>query len=146
MVLRVWLGLFVIMVLAVAAHAAAKPQAAEPECQIEGGPFDLDKVEKAVQDAPTCSNSLRLFSHCQMGASADVHTAGIITERCEAEFLPRLTKSQLQAYKRDQNRCYRKYRNEQGSMYRSAEAYCAAEAAERYARRFGKAKPQPARQ
>lgn len=145
MVLRVWLGLVAIMVVIVAAHAAPKPTA-EPQCQIEGGPFDLDKVEKALQDAPTCSRSLQLFRHCQMGSSADIHTAGIITEKCEAEFMSRLTRPQQQVYKRAQNRCSRKYRDQQGSMYRSAEAYCAAAAAERYARRFGKAKPQPARQ
>jgi hypothetical protein len=144
MALRFGLGLVAAMVVAITAHAAPKPKA-EPECQIEGGPFDLDKVEKALQDAPTCSKSLQLFSHCQMGAGSDVHTAGIITEKCEAEFLPRLTKARRQAYKREQNRCYRKYRNEQGSMYRSAEAYCAAEVAERHARRFGKSKTRPAK-
>jgi hypothetical protein len=142
MVFRIGLGLVAILVLAVAAQAAPKP---EPECRIEGGPFDLDKVEKALQDAPTCSKSLQLFGPCQMGAGSDVHTAGIITEKCEAEFLPHLTKRQQQAYKLEQSRCYRKYRNEQGSMYRSAEAYCVAEAAERHARRFGKNKPQPAK-
>ena len=144
MALRIGLGVVAMMVLVGAAYAAPQPQA-EPDCQIEGGPFDLDKVEKALQDAPTCRKSLRLFSHCQMGGGSDVHAAGIITEKCEAEFLARLTNPQRQSYKREQDRCYRKYRSEQGSMYRSAEAYCVAEVAERHARRFGKPKASSAK-
>jgi len=148
MVSRVWFGLAVILLLAFEAHAAQKakqePQP-EPECAIEGGPFAVDKVEAALRDAPTCSRALQLFSHCGMGATSDVAMGGIITDKCEDEFLSRLSRPQRRQYQRDQNRCYRRYRNESGSMYRSAEAYCAAEVAERYARRYGNARPKAAR-
>jgi hypothetical protein len=62
-------------------------------------------------------------------------SAPFVTERCEAEFLNHLGKSERQAYRRAQERCARKYRHELGTMYRSFEAFCGAEVALSYARR-----------
>jgi hypothetical protein len=57
-------------------------------------------------------------------------------ERCEGEFLDRLTKAEKQVYRRAQQRCARKYRHEFGTMYRSFEAHCGAEVALSYAKRL----------
>jgi hypothetical protein len=121
--------------------APAAPKAPEQkECPVAGGPFDLDKVEAALRGAPTCGESSKVFGLCGMGGGSDVAMGGIVTERCEAEFLSRLDQRRRRAYRREQERCSRKYRNESGSMYRSAEAYCVSELAARYARKFGKVK------
>jgi hypothetical protein len=131
--------MIVMAFLAVA--AAAAPKAPEQkECPVAGGPFDLEKVEAALRGAPTCGESSKVFGLCGMGGGSDVAMGGIVTERCEAEFLSKLDQRQRRAYRRQQDRCSTKYKNESGSMYRSAAAYCAAELAARYAQKFGKVK------
>ena len=116
------------------AHAAPKAK----ECPIED--FSLDKIEDAARNAPSCDKSLEVFRLCGAGASSDVALGGIVTERCEADFLKRLSRRERRAYANAQNRCERKYRHETGSMYRSAEAYCVAELARTYARRLARRK------
>jgi hypothetical protein len=108
-------------------------QAITQECPVEG--FDSDKIEEAARTAPSCERSFRVFRLCGSGASGDVGLGSVVTERCEAEFLNHLNKSERQAYRRAQERCARKYRHELGTMYRSFEAFCGAEVALSYARR-----------
>ena len=47
------------------------------------------------------------------------------------------------AYQRELNRCWRKYRAQSQTMYRSFEAMCAAGVAQNYSRRFSKAGGRP---
>ena len=54
-------------------------------------------------------------------------------ERCERDFLTKLNKAQKRHYQVEQKRCERKYSRRQGSMYRSAEVFCLAEVANKYA-------------
>ena len=115
--------------------------AATQDCPIQG--FDLDKIEEAARNAPTCDRSLELFRLCGSGATSDVQLGAAVTERCEGDFLARLSKAQRTEYRRAQARCARKYARESGTMYRSFEAYCGAEVARSFARRF--AKPRPSR-
>ena len=68
--------------------------------------------------------------------SAYVSLAAIVTHKCEGDFLGKLNAAQKRAYQRDQERCRRKYRSEDGSMYRSFEAFCGANVARNYSARF----------
>ncbi len=51
-------------------------------------------------------------------------------------FLTKLNGSRKRAYEQEIKRCWRKYRREAGTMYRSFEAMCAAAVAQAYSRRF----------
>jgi hypothetical protein len=115
--------------------AGAAPRPAEPEaCPIED--FTEDAREKLLQDAPSCDRALDLFRACSLGASGDVALGAVVVEKCEAGFLNRLTREQRRTYDREQKRCQNKYRREAGTMYRSFEAFCGAELARNYARRY----------
>jgi len=135
MAYRILLSLAALLLLAAGAQAAPK---SEKECPIED--FSLDKIQEAARDAPSCDKSLEVFRLCGAGASSDVALGGIVTEKCEAEFLTRLSKRERRAYTREQQRCAGKFRHEAGTMYRSFEAFCGAALAGDYARRFARRK------
>jgi hypothetical protein len=99
------------------------------------------EVEKLIVAAPGCERSLKIFQSCGMGASSDVRLGGVVTEKCEAVFEGRLSAAQKRAYSRAQAICGKKYEKETGTMYRSFEAFCSAEAAARVARQFSKTSP-----
>ena len=122
---------------AAAGHAAAK------DCPV--GSFETDKIEEAARSAPSCQRSMQIFRLCSSGASGDVGVGAAVLERCEPEFLHKLTNAERRTYYRAQERCARKYRDELGTMYRSFEAYCGAELARSYGRRFGKRASAPRR-
>ena len=132
--------IFMLMVMIVpVTDTQAAPKSGQPkECPI--GDLSLEAREEVLRSAPSCDKSLELFGLCSFGASGDVSLGAIVTEKCEADFLAKLSKRQRRAYHREQKRCAGKYRHESGSMYRSFEAYCGAEVARTYARRFGKSK------
>ena len=123
--------------------AAAAPRAAAKTAPKEcPHPFsDRDKIVKDLSGAPTCTAALEIFTACAGGASGDVEFGGAVTERCESDFAAKLSKAQKRAYEAEHTRCERKYMKREGTMYRSFEAFCHAEVAERYVRRFGKAAP-----
>jgi hypothetical protein len=122
--------------LAPHAWAGPKAEAGEKQCPHELSAFD--KISQDVDKAPSCSAALELFSACALGGSSDVRLGGSVVERCERDFLSALSKAQKRAYQAEQKRCARKYSRQEGTMYRSATAFCLAEAAEKYARRFAK--------
>ncbi len=95
--------------------------------------------EAAVGKAPTCREALAVAEACAFGASGDTGLTGIVIEKCEAGFLPRLSKAQRSAYDGGMKRCDRKYRREQGTMYRSMEAFCRAKHARDTAAKFATA-------
>lgn len=110
---------------------AALPFAVEAaEC-----PVDYAKVDEVVAAAPTCRAALDLLNRCAVGATGDVIPAGTVRERCERDFLPRLSRAASARYAREQDACERKYAREEGTMYRSAEAFCHAGLAARYSAR-----------
>ena len=93
--------------------------------------------EDAVRKAPSCKEALAVMEACAYTASGDTGLGLIVHERCESEFLPRLSKAQKRAYEREQKRCDDKYARKEGTMYRSFTAFCQAQSAVNYARRFG---------
>jgi hypothetical protein len=77
-----------------------------------------------------------IFQACAFGASGDVALGQALIGKCEGDFLGKLNSGQKRAYEQEIKRCWRKYRREGGTMYRSFEAMCAAAVAQAYSRRF----------
>jgi hypothetical protein len=80
------------------------------------------------------------FGICSYGASGDVPLGQIVTEKCEGDFLAKLTKAQRRTYEQKIKTCDDEYKNEDGSMYRAMAAGCRVDVAQSYARRFRKTK------
>ena len=119
-------------VLAVLVPATAL--AADDRCPIES--LDLAVIEKGIKDAPSCDAALSMFKTCSVGASGDVGLGAVVTEKCEAVFDGKLSAQQKSAYSRIRQACQTKYAKESGTMYRSFEAFCLAQAAHKTAKPF----------
>jgi hypothetical protein len=104
------------------------------ECPVAG--FDWEKIEEAARTAASCERSFQILVSCSSGAGSDVGVGAVVTSRCEADFLTKLSSTQRRLYRTAQARCQRKYQQESGTMYRSFEAFCGAEIARSYARRY----------
>lgn len=94
-----------------------------------------------IRQAPSCRRAVALFELCEFGVGGDVGLGAAVTEKCEGDFLGELSAAQKRAYDRAQKRCARKYQNEEGTMYRSFEAFCGAYVARDYSAKFLKAAP-----
>jgi hypothetical protein len=110
------------------AQDKAKGEATEAECPTR----DIDQLIELFKKEPTCRSAIALFELCEYGASGDVPLGAAVTEKCEGDFLSKLSASQKRAYDREMKVCNRKYRNETGSMYRSFEAFCRTYVARKY--------------
>jgi hypothetical protein len=108
--------------VAVAAHAK--------ECPAKS--TGTDDIAAALNEAPSCDKAMSVFQACQSGAGGDVALGAIVSQKCESDFLARLEAPQKRVYQRRLRACDRKYRDESGSMYRSFEAFCRANVAQRY--------------
>lgn len=129
--------------LTIAAEGAPKSNPPE-ECPVPSS--EREKILETLQNAPSCDQAVELFRACSGGASGDVEFGAVVVKNCEGGFLGRLTAQQKKVYDAEQRRCARKYANEQGTMYRSFEAHCGAEVAQKYARRStGRAAGSPVR-
>src|SRR5438552_17954097 len=129
---RVGLGTFVVL-LAPLALAAPKPSDPK-ECPVSE--HSLDAIEAAIEQAATCQQSMDIFQACAYVASGDVPLGQAVIRKCEGDFVTELDASRKRAYEQKIKRCWRKYRHELGTMYRSFEAMCAAAVAQDYSRRF----------
>ena len=78
---------------------------------------------------------MKVFEACAYGASGDVQFGAAVEKKCEADFLAGLKAPRKQAYAREMGVCDRKYRNQSGTMYLSASAFCRAEVAQRYSQK-----------
>jgi hypothetical protein len=122
------------VLIAMSAFAAAATAA---ECPTLDGEKRLELLDRA----PTCDGSMAIFEACSFGATADIGLSEVLNKKCEGAFLAKLNRSQRRKYDREQQRCTRKYQ-EEGSMYRLFEAFCAANLAKTYAHRLSRsAKP-----
>ena len=117
--------------------APKKDAASKEECPT----LDHKEIEELLGQAPSCQRALALFEICQFGASGDVSLGAIVTHKCEGDFLVKLNGTQRRAYQREQQHCQRKYSKQDGSMYRSFEAFCGANVARNYSARFLKTVP-----
>jgi len=123
------------MVLAVSALLFIATPLKAKDCPTQD--FGYEAREDAVRKAPSCKAALEVMEACAYTASGDTGLGLIVHERCEPEFLAKLSKAQKKAYDREQKRCNDKYAKESGTMYRSFTAFCQAQSAVNYARRFG---------
>jgi hypothetical protein len=127
MLVRIILGFSAILLL-------ASPGTAQ-DCQT----LPQEGREEVLRKAPTCDKAMELFSDCAYGASGDISLGQIITKKCEATFLSKLSARQKHSYDRGMKRCYDQYKNEDGTMYRAMTAGCQADLAQNYTHKFGKA-------
>jgi hypothetical protein len=97
----------------------------------------LEAQEAAIRKASTCRQALEIMEACAYGATGDTGLGDAVRERCEPEFLPKLSKAQKRAYDREQRRCDQKYARQSGSMYRSFTAFCQAQSTVAHAAKFG---------
>jgi hypothetical protein len=125
------------LALALSGPAVATPKAVPKECPRAFS--DRDEIVKDLSEAPTCQASLATFTACAGGASGDVEYGDAVTKRCESDFVAKLNPAQKRTYEAEHKRCERKYMKQEGTMYRSFEAFCHSQVAAKYARRFGKA-------
>lgn len=125
-------------ILACFAIVLAGPLAGAQECMNLGH----EQRQALIAKAPTCDKAVEQFSDCAYGASGDVSLADIVTEKCEAEFLPKIVRTpRWRAYQRNIKRCDDKYEKMDGTMYIAMAAGCRIEVAQSYAHKFGIAKP-----
>jgi len=130
---RLSLAISALLPLASVALAAPKPSAPK-ECPVTE--HSLDAIETAIAKAASCEESMDTFQACAYVASGDVALARAVIGKCEGDFLDKLNTGQKRAYEQEIKRCWRKYRREGGTMYRSFEAMCAAGVAQAYSRRL----------
>jgi hypothetical protein len=116
MFIRLWLALCAFVLLASVALAAPKPSTPK-ECPVTE--HSLDAIEAAIEKAPSCEQSMDIFQTCAYGASGDVALGQAVIGKCEGDFLGKLNTGQKRAYEQEIKRCWRKYRREGGTMYRS---------------------------
>jgi hypothetical protein len=111
-----------------------------------GKSMTLDEIIDVINATPGCERAMKLFEACEYGTSGDIHLGAAVEKKCELDFLARLKEPQRHLYQSEMRVCDRKYRNEEGTMYRSFTAFCRAEVAQRYSQKARKvAGPAPAR-
>jgi len=124
MLVRVMLVLWAVFLQPVVAMAAGE------DCPTQDGL----EIERLLAEAPSCDESMALFRICSYGASGDVSLGVIVREKCEGDFLGKLSRVERSRYDRWIGFCERKYEREPGTMYRSLEAFCMATVAQAFAR------------
>jgi hypothetical protein len=122
-------------VLAVSAMVLLAAPVLAKDCPVQD--FGWEAREEAIRKAPTCKQAMEIMEACAYGAGGDTGLSAAVRERCEPEFLPKLSKAQKRAYDREQKRCDRKYARQSGTMYRSFTAFCQAQSAVAHAAKFG---------
>ena len=122
-------------VLAVSAILMLAPSLQAKDCPVHD--FGLDARAEAIRKAPTCKQAMEIMNACAYGAGGDTGLGSAVRERCEPEFVPKLSKEQKRAYAREQKHCDRKYARQSGTMYRSFTAFCQAQSAVAHAAKFG---------
>jgi hypothetical protein len=107
------------------------PPAIAADCPAKS--TQMDGIVTVINAAPGCDAAMKVFEACEFGASGDVQLGAAVEKKCEGDFLGRLKAPRKQAYQREMGVCDRKYRNQSGTMYLSATAFCRAQVAQRYA-------------
>jgi hypothetical protein len=91
-----------------------------------------------VRQAPTCDKAMELFAGCAFGGSGDINLGRIATEKCQADFLQKLSTGQRRTYEHGIKHCNDAYKEEEGTLSRAMVAGCRANLAQSYAHKFGK--------
>jgi hypothetical protein len=110
--------------------------AADEDCPAKS--HMMDDVIASLNEAAGCDRAMKVFEACEFGTSGDIQFGAVVEKKCEADFLAHLKAPEMLTYRREMRACDRKYRNEDGTMYRSFTAFCRAEVAQRYSDRMRK--------
>jgi len=102
-----------------------------------GKSLTMDETIDAINAETGCDRAMKPFKACAYGSSGDIHLGAAVEKKCERDFLGRLKEPQRRLNQSKMRFCDRKYRNEEGTMYRSFTAFCRAELARRFSRQAG---------
>jgi hypothetical protein len=112
---------------------AASGSAFALDCPAQFGNSDyLSKVSAAIKGSDNCESGSAIAEACALGASGDLETVPVAEQKCRLDFWKKLSKTDMQGYKNLQSKCDSKYKNQQGTMYLSANAFCYLQVARLY--------------
>jgi hypothetical protein len=78
-----------------------------------------------IEKSESCYEAVEMAEACAYGSSLDVSTAGVAYDICEKELqVQKPTKELINLLKTMQTSCSDKYYKEEGTMYRSMNAFC----------------------
>lgn len=92
-----------------------------------------DTVKNALRAQTSCSAAANLLRQCAWGSRADTGFAPIVIEKCEAEFLDKLSATGKDNYRTEFQLCGYEYARHKGTLYRSETVLCQADVAARFA-------------
>ena len=104
---------------------------AQDHCQF-GNPEAGEHFEKALKAAKSCADAEKQYNDCRWGSSADVGFGGIVIDRCERDFLSKLSIEQKKHYTEEMHLCGYEYARQQGTLSISDAATCAVDVSARY--------------
>lgn len=114
--------------LALLASLAMTSNAFAAECVDAAGndiSHDAEQFHAVIEAKDNCYGAAEMARACGWGSSIDVLTVDIAYGICEKELQAEKPKaSDLALLKTMENRCMERYENEEGTMYRSFNAYC----------------------
>lgn len=116
---------------------AARPVRAE--CPVD---FNVEAILQALNLAQSCPEAINISRACAFGSSFDVQTTSIAAKACLAEIAPSLTERDLAILDRLLVACQEKYAAQDGTLYRSAAAFCALEVIEGFHAALTPAEPE----
>jgi hypothetical protein len=113
------------MMVAAIAVLGFSVSAMADDCPVKiGSPSYMSDVIKAVNAANGCYSASQVAQSCAMGSSGDGSIAGAARVKCEADFVKKAPKADLATYQALLQKCTNKYKNMQGTMYISMNAFC----------------------
>lgn len=83
----------------------------------------LETVAQLAADASSCYEASEIVTACALGASGDVYTVSSAIGRCEKD-LVKISKEDKKSLEYLKRRCNEKYSSMEGTLYRSANAFC----------------------
>jgi len=102
--------------------------------------LEFEAREALLRTAPSCDKAMELFASCNAGGSGDINLGQIVTEKCQADFLKKLSAKQQRAYEGEIKSCNDEVKEDEGTLSRAMAAGCRAQLAQSYAQKFGKAR------
>ena len=113
-----------ILIFILATIATSSSLLAIDECPVKFGDENYSaKVSTLALEAHTCHEASEIVSACSLGSSIDIFLVGSAIERCERD-MTTISKTDKTSYDYLNQRCDDKYASMEGSMYRSANAFC----------------------
>jgi hypothetical protein len=95
----------------------------ESSCPVDG---DADKILEAIEGGGNCYTAAGIAESCAYGSSLDVQFVAAATEVCSAGF-GAMDAGTRQTYDYLVQRCWEKYENQEGTLYRAMAAHCTLE-------------------